>query len=96
MGVNGYTSQLVGPFTANEELFDKIVATAIQPVLYVSHLGIQTDIRNYIYINGKKYEIGKTGIYEIGNAEITSLYFAQDTDENSIIDYTIVIDEKDS
>ena len=96
MGVNSCTSQLVGPFTANEELYNRIVAASAQPILYVSHIGIQTDIRNYIYINGKEYEIGKTGIYEIGNTEITSIYFAQDTDENSIIDYTIVIDEEDS
>ena len=96
MGANGYTSQLVGPFTANEELYDRIVAAAAQPILYVSHIGIQTDIKNYIFINGKEYEIGKTGIYEIGNIEITSIYFAQDTDENSIIDYTIVINEEDS
>lgn len=96
MGDNGYTGQLIGPFNANEELYDKIVAAAAQPISYVSHIGIQTDIRNYIYINNKEYEIGKTGIYEIGNTEITSIYFAQDTDENSIIDYTIVIDEEDN
>lgn len=94
MGINGYMGQLVGPFSANVELYDLIVAAAAQPIKYVSHIGIQTDIRNYIYINGKEYEIGKTGIYEIGNTEITSIYFAQDTDENSIIDYTIVIDEE--
>ena len=45
---------------------------------------------------GKEYEIGKTGIYEIGNTEITSIYFAQDTDENSIIDYTIQVSEEDN
>ena len=96
MNNNGYTGQLIGPFTANEELYDLILAAAAQPINYVSHIGIQTDIKNYIYINGKEYEIGKTGIYEIGNTEITSIYFVQDTDENSIIDYTSVIDDKDS
>lgn len=95
MRVNGCTGQLVGPFTANEELFDKISAAAIQPIAYINHLGVQTDIRNFIYINGKEYEIGKTGIYEIGNTKITSLYFAQDTDENSIIDYTIVFNKEE-
>ncbi len=96
MGVNGYTGQLIGPFTANDELYDKIVAAAAYPIDYVNHIGIQTDVRNYIYINGKEYEIGKTGIYEIGNTEITSIYFAQDTDENSIIDYTIQVSEEDN
>ena len=94
MGANGYTGQLIGPFTANTELYDLIVAAAAQPIKYVSHIGVQADVRNYIYINGKEYEVGKTGIYEIGNTEITSIYFAQDTDVNSIIDYTIVIDEE--
>jgi hypothetical protein len=96
MRTNGYTGQLIGPFNANEELYDLIVAAAAQPIDYVSHIGIQTDVRNYIYINGKEYEIGKTGIYEIGNTEITSIYFAQDTDANSIIDYTIKISEEDN
>ena len=93
MGVNGYTGQLIGPFNANEELYDKIVAAAAYPINYVSHIGIQSDIKNIVYINNKKCEIGNTGIYEIGNTEITSIYFAQDTDENSIVDYTIVIDK---
>lgn len=93
MGTNRYTGQLVGPFIAYEELYDKISAAAAQPIAYVSHIGVQTDVKNYIYINNKEYEIGKTGIYEIGNTEITSIYFAQDTDNNSIIDYTIVLDK---
>ena len=91
MNNNGYTGQLIGPFNANEELYDKIVAAAAQPIDCVSHIGIQTDVRNYIYINNKEYEIGKTGIYEIGNTEITSIYFSQNVDENTIIDYTIKI-----
>lgn len=90
MGMNGYTGQLIGPFKANEELYTLICAAAAHPVLYIQHLGIQTDVRNFIFINGKEYEIGKTGIYEIGNTEITSLYFSQDVDNNTIIDYTII------
>ena len=91
MNNNGYTGQLIGPFNANQDLYALIKATAIQPILYVQHLGIQTDIKNYIFINGKEVEIGNTGIYEIGNTEITSLYFAQDVDNNTIIDYTIIL-----
>lgn len=95
MSVNGCTGQLVGPFLANEELYDLIVNGAAQPVDYVSHLGIQTDIGNYVYINDKEYEIGKTGIYEIGNTEIKSIFFAQDVDENTIIDFKIKIKEEE-
>ena len=95
MGVNGCTGQLIGPFLANEELYDLIVDGAAQPVDYVSHLGIQTDVRKYVYINDKEYEIGKTGIYEIGNTEIKSIYFAQDVDENTIIDFKIEIKKEE-
>ena len=93
MNINGYTSQLIGPFEENEELFEKINDNAIEEVAYVNHLGIQTDVSNYVYINGEKYEIGKTGIYEIGNAKVTSLYFAQNVDNNTIIDYTVVLNK---
>lgn len=93
MNINGYTSQLIGPFEENEELFEKINDNAIEKVAYINHLGIQTDVSNYVYINGEKYEIGKTGIYEIGNAKVTSLYFAQNVDNNTIIDYTVVLDK---
>ena len=95
MGVNGCVGQLIGPFLANEELYDLIVDGAAQPVDYVSHLGIQTDVRNYVYINDKEYEIGKTGIYEIGNTEIKSIFFAQDVDENTIIDFKIEIKKEE-
>ena len=37
------------------------------------------------------YEIGKTGMYEVGNTKITSLQFLEDKDNNTIIDYTVVI-----
>ncbi len=95
MNNNGCTGQLLGPFKANEELYNKIIADAAYPVLYINHLGIQTDIRNFVYINGNKYEIGKTGIYEVGNTEITSIYFESDTDDNSIIDYSITCKEEE-
>lgn len=89
MGINYFQGQLVGPFKVEEELFDKIKENSAIDVSYVSHLGVQTDISNYILINEKEVEIGKTGIYEIGNTEITSIKFKQDVDKNTIIDYTI-------
>ena len=96
MGNNVHQGQLRGPFTAEQELFTLIKEAAAVPFTYITHIGVQTDVRNIIIVNGKEYEIGKTGIYEIGNTEITSIYFAQDTDENSIIDYTIQVSEEDN
>ena len=89
MGNNVHQGQLRGPFTAEQELFTLIKEAAAVPFTYITHIGVQTDVRNIIIVNGKEYEIGKTGIYEIGNTEITSLKFKEDVDINTIVDYTI-------
>ena len=89
MGENRYMGQLKGPFKANQELFELIKADAAIDIKYVKHLGIQTDVSAIVIINNKEYEIGKTGIYEIGNTDITSIMFKADTDDNTLIDYTI-------
>ena len=86
---NRYMGQLKGPFKANQELFELIKADAAIDIKYVKHLGIQTDVSAIVIINNKEYEIGKTGIYEIGNTDITSIMFKADTDDNTLIDYTI-------
>ena len=72
-----------------QEIMDLIRAAAAVEVEYVWHLGVQTDVRAMIRINGHEVEVGKTGIYEIGNTEITSIQFVEDVDENTIIDYII-------
>ena len=95
MGDNGYSGQLLGPFIANQELIELIQQDAIGQIEYVKHLGIQADVRTYVSINNEIVEIGKTGIYEIGNTEITSLYFLEDTDDNAIVDYTIILKEEE-
>ena len=95
MGDNGYSGQLLGPFNANEELIDLIQQDAIGEINYVKYLGIQTEIGAFISINNDIVEIGKTGIYEIGNTEINSIFFLEDTDDNSIIDYTIILKEEE-
>lgn len=89
MDNNMYMGQLVGPFSANEELYDKVIEDAGTAILHIKHLGIQAEVSTIIFINGEEREIGKTGIYEIGNTEVTSLYFKEDMDKNTIIDYTI-------
>ena len=89
MGENRYMGQLKGPFKANQELFELIKADAAIDIKYVKHLGIQTDVSAIVIINNKEYEIGKTGIYEIGNTDITSIMFKAATDDNTLIDYTI-------
>ena len=89
MGENRYMGQLKGPFKANQELFELMKSDAAIDIKYVKQLGIQTDVSAIVIINNKEYEIGKTGIYEIGNTDITSIMFKADTDDNTLIDYTI-------
>lgn len=95
MGDNGYSGQLLGPFNANQELVNLIQQDALKEIEYVKHLGIQTKIGTLLEINNKTVEIGKTGIYEIGNTEINSIYFLEDTDDNAIIDYTVILKEEE-
>lgn len=55
---------------------------------YISHLGIQAEPKTTFIFNGNQIEVGITGIYEITNTHINSLYFLKD-ESNVIIDYII-------
>ena len=93
--MNGYMGQLKGPFQADEELFTKIQNTSSEKIAAVQHLGIQTVTEDLVMIkiNGKEIEIGKTGMYEVRNTEITSIKFKTDVDENTLVDYVIKLKE---
>ena len=93
--MNGYMGQLKGPFQAGEELFTKIQNTSSEKIAAVQHLGIQTVTGDLVMIeiNGKEIEIGKTGIYEVRNTEITSIKFKINVDENTLVDYVIKLKE---
>ena len=41
----------------------------------------------------KEIEIGKTGMYEVRNTEITSIKFKTNVDENTLVDYVIKLKE---
>lgn len=99
---NIFQGQLRGPFTANTELMNLINEQCVSTVRYVKHLGIQTETHNILIhpeylikmkINNKEttIEVGKTGIYELSNTEITSIQFLNDRDNNTVIDYTAVL-----
>ena len=92
--MNGYMGQLQGPFKANEDLYAKIKENANTDFQFIDHLGIQTKKDTMININGKSFQVGRTGTYEITNAEVTALHFEEDTDEYSLVDYTIYIGEE--
>ena len=93
--MNGYMGQLKGPFQADEELFTRIQNASSEKIAAVQHLGIQTVTEDLVMIeiNGKEIEIGKTGMYEVRNTEITSIKFKTNVDENTLVDYVIKLKE---
>ena len=93
--MNGYMGQLKGPFQADEELVTKSQNTSSEKIAAVQHLGIQTVTEDLVMIeiNGKEIEIGKTGMYEVRNTEITSIKFKTNVDENTLVDYVIKLKE---
>lgn len=101
-GTNKAQGQLIGPFSAGQELMDLISEQCVTSPLYVEHIGIQTEVQNVIIhpetlveikISGQTQtiEVGKTGIYEIGNTKVTSIKFLNDRDNNTIVDYIVVL-----
>ena len=64
-----YSGQISGKFSQNYELMNTIGATADRLV----KVGIQLAPDYAIKINGDLFEMGKTGILELENVEITSL-----------------------
>ena len=56
MDNNMYMGQLVGPFSANEELYDKVIEDAGTAILHIKHLGIQAEVSTIIFINGEERE----------------------------------------
>lgn len=73
--------QLRGPFKKGNILINNST---------IRHLGIQAEPNTVFVMNGEEFEIGTTGIYEIEQVFITSLYFNKDIN-NAIIDYVIEI-----
>ena len=103
--VNKYQGQLQGPFKAGQELMTLIAEQCIAAPAYIKHIGIQTATDNVVLhpqaliqmtICGKEHtiEIGKTNCYEIGNTEITSVKFMEDKDNNTIVDYTVILNKE--
>ena len=89
MGNNIFQGQLKGPFEANTDIYELVRQDADINVGAITHLGIQTKKDTFIDINGNATQIGKTGIYEIGNTRIVALKNPTYLDDNTIFDYTI-------
>ena len=77
---------LTGPFTAYTDLVSYIKSNYNSDMKYIKKIGIQSEVGNIVYINGLKFEIGKTGILEFNEVQITTLHFTQDEPASSMID----------
>lgn len=78
--------QIRGPFSAGQDLISYIKTEYKTNFNYIKRIGIQTKVKNEITINNKDFEIGKTGILEFDNVQITSLSFKQDELSSTLID----------
>ena len=78
--------QIRGPFFAGQDLISYIKTEYKTNFNYIKKIGIQTKVKNEITINNEDFEIGKTGILEFDNVQITSLSFKQDELSSTLID----------
>ena len=96
---NGFFGQINGPFSVNEEVFDLIKEQCSQPVNYLTKVGFHL-VKTYpldllgiyeptisILINGIEFLLGKTGLLELEDVQITSIQFLNEVDELFYIDY---------
>lgn len=100
MGYNIYQGQIIGPFSAGQNLSklmkDNSIDTSAE-AFKLWHLGIQSEVGAKFNLANKTIIIGKTGIYEIGNLDINfnnfSFYPFQALPASTIIDYVITVPE---
>ncbi len=83
--MNNKNVQLRGPFSAGEELVDRIKVES-PDFRSIVRIGICSKVRNYVKLNGISFELGKSGILQFKNVNITSVQFEQDESESTIVD----------
>lgn len=95
MALVGCIGQIQGPFSAGEELLQRIKSGATSVTGVKCKLGIQTDImvpgtdkESIVLINNEEVMMGRSGIYETDDLiTLKSLKFKFDAPEDTIIDY---------
>ena len=96
---NGYFGQIQGPFKENTEIITDIKSQCKTTVNFISKIGIHC-VRQYdlditgkatplieVSLNFKNFIIGKTGMLELNDVQITSIMFKQAVDNKTYIDY---------
>lgn len=94
--INGYQGQIRasdqsnGYFQAEANIISLITnACNNQYNGFVQRIGIEAPEGTFITINGESIQIGKTGLYEVNNAYITSLTFVENSTKEAVVDYII-------
>lgn len=87
--MNGKFIQIQSPIKANQDLIKYIKTNYDSNFKYIKKIGIQTKMNHFISINNQRFKIGKTGILELDNVRITSLFFLQDEQFSTLIDCII-------
>lgn len=77
--------QLQGPFKNGEELVP-IIKNNNTDINSIERVGIQTREGNKCRINGVLFNIGKTGLLEFDEVDITSLVFLQNESSSTLVD----------
>ena len=97
--INGFYGHLSGPFEKDVQIFNILNQQSGRRISYISKLGIHCvynfdlDIQGQWYpeiivkINNIDFTIGKTGILELEDCQVTSIQFLNDTGDNVYIDY---------
>lgn len=94
--INGYQGQIKasdqpnGYFSAGTEVIILIAqACNNQYSGTIKRLGIESPEGTSLLINNKDIKIGKTGMYEVRDVDITSLIFVEDSAKQAVVDYII-------
>ena len=94
--INGYQGQITSiiqpeSFVVNENIFDKIIEKEAEDGknYVIQRLGIQALPGTVVKLNSISVKIGKTGIYEIDDVEITSIKLQQALEKDMTIDYIL-------
>lgn len=76
-----------GITTQSTETYDTRQGSTTSSIQLPKYTTIQVPTK--VLINNKEIQIGKTGIYEVDNVEITSIKFVENSPKNAIIDFVV-------
>ena len=95
--MNGYQGQIRAldqdghTFSANQNIYSLIQQDAVSSIKYIKKISITAPEGTRMRLNEKQIHIGKTGIYEAEDLQITSFIFLDNTSSDVIIDFIVEI-----